>query len=71
MASQPPIVVHFGCSPNNDAVIGDLDERYAAYSSHRSRRQRKGSHIIECRIADMPLCVYGTHELDSLGIVNT
>lgn len=33
MASQPPIVAtwllrHFGCSPNNDAVIGDLNERY-------------------------------------------
>jgi hypothetical protein len=33
MVNQPPKVArwllsHFGCSPNNDAVIGDLDERY-------------------------------------------
>jgi hypothetical protein len=33
MAIQPPVVAtwllrHFGCSANNDAVIGDLDERY-------------------------------------------
>lgn len=32
---QPPgiarwLLSHFGCSPNNDAVIGDLDERYRA-----------------------------------------
>jgi hypothetical protein len=31
--NQPPriakwLLSHFGCSPNNDAVIGDLDERY-------------------------------------------
>ena len=31
--NQPPriarwVLNHFGCSPNNDAVIGDLDERY-------------------------------------------
>jgi hypothetical protein len=30
---QPPILAkwllrHLGCGPNNDAVIGDLDERY-------------------------------------------
>jgi hypothetical protein len=30
---EPPriarwLLTHFGCSPNNDAVIGDLDERY-------------------------------------------
>jgi len=24
------LLSHFGCSPNNDAVIGDLDERYRA-----------------------------------------
>ena len=33
MNPQPPRIAawllrHFGCSPNNDAVIGDLDERY-------------------------------------------
>jgi hypothetical protein len=33
MASQPPTIAkwllsHFGCSPNNQSVIGDLDERY-------------------------------------------
>jgi hypothetical protein len=33
MAIQPPPVAtwllrHFGCSPNNEAIIGDLDERY-------------------------------------------
>src|SRR5215470_1445053 len=33
MATQPPPIAtwllrHFGCGPNNDAVIGDLDERY-------------------------------------------
>jgi hypothetical protein len=32
-SAQPPAFAHwlvktFGCSPNNDAVIGDLDERY-------------------------------------------
>jgi len=32
-SEQPPRIAawmlrHFGCSPNNDAVIGDLDERY-------------------------------------------
>jgi len=32
-SDQPPkaaawLLRHFGCSPNNDAVIGDLDERY-------------------------------------------
>ena len=32
---EPPriarwLLSHFGCSPNNDAVIGDLDERYRA-----------------------------------------
>ncbi|HLH52932.1 MAG TPA: hypothetical protein VKY92_04880 [Verrucomicrobiae bacterium] len=31
--TRPPrlakwLLTHFGCSPNNDAVIGDLDERY-------------------------------------------
>jgi hypothetical protein len=31
--NQPPriarwVLNHFGCSPNNEAVIGDLDERY-------------------------------------------
>lgn len=31
--AQPPKIArwllnHFGCSPNNDAVIGDLDEKY-------------------------------------------
>jgi hypothetical protein len=35
MNPQPPRIAawslrHFGCSPNNDAVIGDLDERYRA-----------------------------------------
>jgi hypothetical protein len=33
-SEQPPrlatcLLKHFGCSPNKDAVIGDLDERYA------------------------------------------
>src|ERR1051326_2066080 len=33
MATQPPAIAtwllrHLGCSPNNDAVIGDLAERY-------------------------------------------
>jgi hypothetical protein len=63
MASQPPIVVHFGCSPNNDAVIGDLDERYAAYSSHPRRRQRKGSHIIEWRESQTCLSAFTERNL--------
>jgi hypothetical protein len=33
MSNQPPrlatwLLKHFGCSPNTDAVIGDLDERF-------------------------------------------
>src|SRR5690242_17244140 len=36
---QPPkiarwVLSHFGSSPNNDAVIGDLDERYRYGRSH-------------------------------------
>jgi hypothetical protein len=32
-SNQPPtiarwLLIHFGCSPDNDAVVGDLDERY-------------------------------------------
>jgi hypothetical protein len=35
MVDQPPkaarwLLTHFGCGPNNDTVIGDLDERYRA-----------------------------------------
>jgi hypothetical protein len=32
MATQPRLATwqlrHFGCSPNNEAILGDLDERY-------------------------------------------
>src|SRR5215475_5827114 len=28
------LLKHFGCSPNNDAVIGDLDERFRARRSY-------------------------------------
>src|SRR5262245_27477166 len=40
MVSQPPkvakwLLTRFGCSSNNDAVIGDLDERYRAGRSSR------------------------------------
>ena len=36
---EPPevarwLLIHFGCSPNNNAVIGDLDERYGHGRSH-------------------------------------
>jgi hypothetical protein len=36
---EPPVVarwllIHFGCSPNNSAVIGDLDEQYGHGRSH-------------------------------------
>jgi hypothetical protein len=36
---EPPklarwLLRNFGCSPNNDAVIGDLDERYSQGRSH-------------------------------------
>src|SRR5690349_1533255 len=38
--NQPPTLAkwllgHFGCSPNNDAVIGDLDEQYRHGHSRR------------------------------------
>ena len=37
-SDQPPklahwLLDHFGCSPNNEAVIGDLDERYESSAS--------------------------------------
>jgi len=38
MASQPPVIAgwllrHFGSSPNNDAILGDLSEKYQAGQS--------------------------------------
>jgi hypothetical protein len=35
---QPPTMAiwllrHFGCSPNNDAIIGDLNEKYQGRQS--------------------------------------